>query len=103
MANIWMVRSQGGEILPLFKNHGVVALGWDALGDLTGKSKNQIKEMVIKHYPNEKAVYQWGGIVDTFVNVIRLPSLSVSVSSRNTYPNAGIDSLYVLPLKVSSI
>lgn len=47
MANIWMVRSQGGELLPLFLNNGVVALGWDALGDLTGKSRNQIKEIVM--------------------------------------------------------
>ena len=87
MANIWMVRSQGGEILPLFKNHGVVALGWDALGNLTGKSKNQIKEMVIKHYPNEKAVYQWGGIVDTFVNVIKNGDFVITYdkSSRNYY------------------
>ena len=33
MAKIWMVRSQGGELIPLFLKNNVVALGWDALGN----------------------------------------------------------------------
>lgn len=70
-----------------FKNHGVIALGWEALGNLAGKGKNQIKEMVIKHYPNEKAVYQWSGIIDTFVNVIKNGDFVITYdkSSRNYY------------------
>lgn len=71
MARIYMVRSLGGDLIPLFLKNKVVALGWDALGNLTGKNRNQIKELVIKTYPNEKAVYQWSGIVDTFVNIIQ--------------------------------
>lgn len=87
MTNIWMVRSQGGDLLPLFMKKGVVALGWGTLGNLSGKSKNQIKELVIKEYPNEKAVFQWAGIIDTFVNVIKAGDCVVTYdkSSRLYY------------------
>lgn len=87
MANIWMVRSQGGELLPLFLNNDVVALGWDALGNLTGKSRNQIKEIVMDSYPNEKAIYQWSGIVDAFVNIIKKGDFVITYdkSSRSYY------------------
>lgn len=71
MVNIWMVRSQGGELLPAFLDHKVVALGWEALGNLAGKNRHQIKELVQKNYPHEKAVFQWIGIIDAFVNFIK--------------------------------
>ena len=82
-----MVRSQGGDLLPLFLKKRVVALGWGALGNLSGKGKNQIKELVIREYPNEKAVFQWAGIIDTFVNVIKAGDYVVTYdkSSRLYY------------------
>lgn len=82
-----MVRSQGGELLPLFLNNGVVALGWSTLGDLTGKSRNQIKEMVMDSYPNERAIYQWSGIIDAFVNIMKKGDFVITYdkSSRNYY------------------
>jgi len=99
MANIWMVRSQGGELLPLFLNNGVVALGWDALGDLTGKSRNQIKEIVMGSYPNEKAIYQWSGIVDAFVNIIKKGDFVITYdkSSRSYYVGEVTSDYYYEP------
>lgn len=96
MAKIWMVRSQGGELIPLFLKNNVVALGWDALGNLTGKNRNQIKELMIRTYPNEKAVYIWSGIIDTFVNVIQKGDYVITYDkySREYYVGEVISDYY---------
>ncbi len=83
MVNIWMVRSQGGELLPLFLKNKVAALGWEALGDLAGKSRNQIKELVQEKYPNEKAIFQWIGIIDSFVNFIKKGDYIITYDKSN--------------------
>ena len=42
MPNMWMVRSQGGELLPFFFN-GIVVIGWRLIGDLSEKINSFLK------------------------------------------------------------
>ena len=53
MSNMWMVRAgNNGMYMDIFKKYNIVAIGWD-LGDLSGKSPDEIKQLVSINYPNE--------------------------------------------------
>ena len=44
--NMWMVRSEGGDLFEEFKNKNVVALGWNDMGDLSKvTSLDELKEL----------------------------------------------------------
>jgi len=44
--NMWMVRSEGGDLFEEFKNKKVVALGWNDMGDLSKvNSLDELKEL----------------------------------------------------------
>lgn len=67
----WVVRPypHGKLRLQEFLTQGIVAIGWPKTGDLAGKSKSQIKEVLKEHYPAEGySLGQSAGIVDRFVN-----------------------------------
>lgn len=56
-----------------FKQHGMAALGWPDLGDLSGCSRDGIRDLLARHYyqnASPQALGQATGIVDRFVNQI---------------------------------
>jgi 5-methylcytosine-specific restriction protein B len=51
MANMWMVRAgENAFLIDDFKELNIIAIGWE-IGDLKGKSRNEIKEIMKKRYP----------------------------------------------------
>lgn len=54
-APMWMVRAgEGGRLFDDFRNNGVVAVGWDEMGDLTGlNSQEEIRELHLTAYPDD--------------------------------------------------
>lgn len=88
MANMWMVRAQGGEWLPLFTEKGLVALGWTEIGDVTGKKRSWIKDQLSVSYPESiRSVGAWAGVFDNFVNVMKTGDTVITYdsSSRQYY------------------
>lgn len=56
MSTVWMVRAgEGGYLISEFAR-GNVAIGWQAIGDMTSiKSQNEMREKYISAYPDDKA------------------------------------------------
>ncbi|WP_295723211.1 restriction endonuclease [uncultured Methanobrevibacter sp.] len=53
MKNMWMVRAgKDAFLIDAFKHKNIVCLGW-CLGDLKGKSEEDIKRLMQEHYPDE--------------------------------------------------
>src|ERR1035441_2440776 len=53
--NMWMVRSDGGDLFEEFKSKNVVAIGWNDIGDLSNvTSLEKIKELYRRESPEEK-------------------------------------------------
>lgn len=78
----WVIRPypHGKYRVKEFLSNGLVAIGWPALGDLTGLDREQIRETLRKSYYPEgesRALGQVVGIVDRFVNQIRARDLVV--------------------------
>src|SRR5918998_3051585 len=74
--SVWMVRcgkrGEGGESVAL--EQGVVGIGWEALGDLTGvTSLAQVRDRVAKCYLDEKpgTLENWSRQINTFLNWIK--------------------------------
>jgi restriction system protein len=56
MANWWMSRAEGGELIEPFKEKGVVALGWNEVPSLaTATSRDAVRELLEKAYPDNRA------------------------------------------------
>lgn len=72
MNTMWIIRSQGGSLLPLwFENH-IVAIGWCSDTSFENLKKEEIKKILIKKYTqNSKSVPIWASICDNFVNKIK--------------------------------
>ena len=52
MPNMWMVRAgENAYLIDVFKESNVVAIGWE-VGDLSGKSPDEIKQIMKDTYPN---------------------------------------------------
>ena len=52
MANMWMVRAgENAFLIDDFKEMDIVAVGWE-IGDLSGKTKEEIKQLMAETYPN---------------------------------------------------
>src|SRR5690625_2536437 len=66
-----MLRSKPHNIerLPLFLEKDLIAIGWHATGDLTGKTMSQIKQILHDKYEYEGQSLRTNlGTVNTFVN-----------------------------------
>ncbi|MBR2558738.1 MAG: hypothetical protein IKE95_10310 [Methanobrevibacter sp.] len=51
MANMWMVRAgENAFLIDDFKELSIVPIGWE-IGDLSGKTPDEIKQLVAKKYP----------------------------------------------------
>ena len=55
MPNMWMVRAgENAYLIDVFKDSNVVAIGWQ-VGDLSGKSPDEIKQIMKDTYPNSSS------------------------------------------------
>lgn len=72
MAKLWVVRSNGGELIPLFFEHNIVAIGWCPNINFENKDKSFIKKEFLKEYPgSEKSIPAWVGFFENFINVMK--------------------------------
>ena len=56
MANMWMVRAgENAFLIDDFKDLNIVAIGWE-VGDLSGKTSNEIKQIMENWYPQANKV-----------------------------------------------
>ena len=70
MTQLWLVRAEGGTLTERFIEGGYVAIGWDALGDLSDlRYCDTLVNMVNDFYPDEgrEAVNNLAGQVASFV------------------------------------
>lgn len=67
--NAWMCRPNpdGKDRFEEFYNQGIIAIGWPGYGDLTGKSKSDLKQLMSKDYQSQKLGIVYGTI-NYFVN-----------------------------------
>lgn len=66
---LWIVRSNGGELIPLFFDNNIVALGWCPNVSFENKDKSFIKKEFLKEYPkSEKSIPAWVGFFENFIN-----------------------------------
>jgi len=96
MEKLWIVRSNGGELLPLFFEKNIVALGWCQNTDFQNKDKNFIREEFQKEYPeSEKSIPTWVGFFENFINVMQVNDYVLTYdSSLRLYYLGKIKSAY---------
>lgn len=90
--NIFMLRSKPHNIerLPLFLEKNLVAIGWHATGDLTGKTMDQIKEILHNEYEYEGQSLRTNlGTVKTFVNTMEGDLILIREKENNDYVHIG--------------
>ena len=72
MTTMWIVRSLGGSLLPLFLDNNIVSIGWCSSTYLSNLSRDDIKKIMEKEYPQKlKAIPVWSSICDSFVNKMK--------------------------------
>jgi len=82
MEKLWIVRSNGGELLPLFFDNNIVALGWCQNTDFADKDKSFIKNTFYKEYSgSEKSIPTWVGFFENFINVMQIDDYVLTYDS----------------------
>ena len=98
MTQLWLVRAEGGILTERFIEGGYVAIGWDALGDLSDlRCYDTLVNMVNDVYPDKKqrAVNNWASQVTRFVlevdseDFVITPSADSQVLRFGRIPPAG--------------
>lgn len=89
MKNAWLVRPfpHGTKRLEEFKTQNIVAVGWPGIGDLTNKSREDIKEIL------SREPYQLNGLelgnayatIDIFVNRMQVGDLILTPDGDDIY------------------
>ena len=73
MTQLWMVRAQGGELLPTFLENKIVSIGWCSDVDFTGFKKEDFRKALKREYPsNLKSIPAWVGFCENFVNKMQI-------------------------------
>lgn len=88
MQKMWIVRSVGGELIPLFKDNGIVSISWCTNTDFSScKDKSCIKQKLEECYPDSsKSIPAWNGFLDNFLNVMKQGDYVLTYdSSLRTY------------------
>lgn len=99
MSNSWMVRADGGgPLFDLFKEKGLVAIGWAAIGSLEQlKTRDEIAKLVHQEWPSLKhqAVRMTAGQLFRFRHEIKIGDFVTSYNtSRRIYAIGEITSNY---------
>ena len=89
MKKYWLVRPKPHGILRIneFCSDNIIAIGWPALGDLTNRSCEEIKEL-LKQPPYSLESYEWGrayATVDIFVNQMEIDDLVLVPNGDDIY------------------
>ncbi len=51
MVRMWMIRAgEGAHLVDVFLENGIVAVGWNEIGDISGKTKKEIKALMRDRY-----------------------------------------------------
>lgn len=86
MANMWMVRAgKKGYLFNSFKELNLVAIEWK-LGDLSGKSPEEIKELMRKQYPkeNNQSIGWFSGQTSKFIYEIGIDDFVITFNPENS-------------------
>jgi len=80
---MWMIRAgEGGYLVDLFLKNGLVALGWEDVGSLSGKKLDEIKTLVEEKYPSTKgSVQSAASQLFRFVNELKIDDYVVTYNS----------------------
>lgn len=102
MNNAWLIRPvpHGKSRLFEFLNHGIIAVGWPCIGDLTGKSREELKEIL------SKPPYDYQGLtlgnayatIDIFVNQMKNGDLLLMPNGDDIYFGEITSGYYCDPL-----
>lgn len=87
--NAWLVRPtpHGINRMTEFKNLSIVAIGWPGIGDLTGKSREELKAL-LQEKPYELSSLALGNAyatIDIFVNQIVVGDLILTPNNDDIY------------------
>lgn len=86
---VWLLRAgRKGRYATDFVSNDIAAIGWPAVGDLTGKSREQIVDLVKQHY-GEKGAAGTGGMLYRFANEIQLDDLVLTPDPETREIHAG--------------
>lgn len=105
MNNAWLIRPIPHSInrLSEFLNNGIIAVGWPCIGDLTGKSREELKDIL------SKPPYSYKGLslgntyatIDIFVNQMKVDDLLLMPNGDDIYFGK-ISSKYYLDASVDN-
>ena len=87
LVNMWMVRSgENAFLIDDFKEMGIIAIGWE-IGDLAGKTSDEIKQNMGEYYPNmnNKSLGNNSGQVIKFVCDFQIGDYVISQTQNNSY------------------
>ena len=89
MENAWLVRPipHGINSLTVFKENGVIAIGWPCIGDLTGKSREDLKLLLSKppYALDGLALGNAYATIDIFVNQMTIGDLILMPNGDDIY------------------
>ncbi len=91
----WFIRSNNGEYVQDFLEKQVVAIGW-LRESYEGKSRETVKNCILKEYPNEKqgTIDQWTGCCWRFANEIEINDYVITNNNDRTIYIGKITSNY---------
>ena len=97
MEKLWIVRAHGGDLIPLFIDNSIVALGWDKTPSFKGKDKEFIKKSLHENYPeSKKSIFVWASFFEKFVNSMQKGDYVLTYdTSLRIYHLGKIDSDYL--------
>lgn len=89
MANAWLVRCKLDDISKIdeFKTQNIVAIGWPSIGDLSGKSREELKNL-LKEDPYNLSGLMLGNAyatIDIFVNQMKEGDLVLCPDGADIY------------------
>ncbi len=80
---MWMIRSNGGILIPLWTENSIVSIGWSSTTSFQNLKKEEIKKILTKEYSqNLKSIPMWTSICDNFVNKIKKNDYILTYDSR---------------------
>lgn len=91
MVQLWMVRSNGGDLVPTFLEKSIVSIGLCSDVDFTGAKKEDFRRALNQEYPSSlKSVPIWVGFFDKFVNKMAQNDYVITYDSTLSQYHLGV-------------
>ena len=91
MVQLWMVRSNGGDLLPTFLDKNIISIGWCPDVDFTASRKEMFRKSLLQEYPsNLKSIPIWVGYFDNLVNKMAINDYVVTYDSTLRQYHLGV-------------